>query len=111
MTSWTAVIEWNEDLSGRDGIDRFMVILQQDLGSLRADFTTGTVTVVVTEVAATLPQAMRRALERVEDVAGRRATLRGIGATEVYRHTISSTRPRRRIRARASATSRWDPPT
>ncbi len=102
MTSWTVEVRWREDLRGRDGIDRFMAILDQDLGSLHAELASGTVTAILTQGAGTLPQAMRVALDRAEVVAGRTVALRRIVATEVYSQTLTTAGPRRRARARAS---------
>ena len=47
MTSWTAEVEWHEDLRG-GGHHRLLAIRGQDWGSFHLDSATGTVTATVT---------------------------------------------------------------
>ena len=83
MTSWTAEIEWVEDL-GRGGDRRLLAIRGQDWGRVQVDFTTGKVIAIVTMEAPDLLRALDAVLLLVRGLAGRPVTVNRITATDAY---------------------------
>jgi hypothetical protein len=83
MTSWTAGVEWHEDLR-EDGHVRPMALEAQDWGTFRADSATGTMTAVVTIEAPNLLRALDAVLRLVGGHAGQDVTLNRIAATDEY---------------------------
>ena len=85
MTSWTAEVEWHEDL-GRDGDRRLLDIREQDWGSFQVDVTTGKVIAIVTMEAPDLLPALDAVLLLVKGLAERPVTVNRITATDAYVH-------------------------
>jgi hypothetical protein len=83
MTSWTAEVEWHEDL-GAGGHHRLLAIQRQDWGSFRWDSATGTMTAFVTMEAPDLSRALDAVLVLVRGLAGQQVTLNRITATDAY---------------------------
>lgn len=98
MTSWTAEVEWHEDLRG--GGHRLLVIQGQDWGSFHVDSATGTVTATVTMEAPELLVALNAVLLLVRGLAGQQVTVNRITTTDAYCH------PSALSRGRAGETSR-----
>jgi hypothetical protein len=85
MTSWTAELEWHEDL-GRGGDRGLLAIRGQDWGSFHVEPATGTVTATVTMEAPDLLGALDAVLLLVSDLTGQPVTVNRITATDVYFH-------------------------
>ena len=83
MTSWTAEVEWHEDLTG-GGHGRLLAIRGQDWGSFLVDSVTGTVTMTVTMEAPDLLRALDAVLLLVKALAGQPVTVNRITATDAY---------------------------
>ena len=83
MTSWTAEVEWREDLRG-GGHHRLLAIQGQDWGSFHVDSATGTVTATVTMEAPDLLLALDAVLLLVRGLAGQQVTVNRITATDAY---------------------------
>ena len=88
MTSWTAEVEWREDLGG-DGDVRLMTLQAQDWGRFELDPVTGTMTAVVTLDAPDLLRALDAVLRLVRGHAGQHVTLNRIAVTGDYRHNLA----------------------
>jgi hypothetical protein len=97
MTSWTAEVEWHEDLRGA-GHRRLAAIREHDWGSFHLDSATGTVTATGTMEAPDLLVALRAVLLLVRGLAGQPVTLNRITstdritATDAYAHDSRSSR-------------------
>jgi len=85
MSSWTAVVEWQQDLSG-GGHRRLLEIREQDWGSFHVDSVTGTVTATVTMKAPDLVSALDAVLLLVRDLTGEAVTVNRITDTDAYFH-------------------------
>ena len=83
MTSWTAEVEWHEDLRG-GGHRRLLAIQTQDWGRFQLDSATGTVTATVTMEAPDLLLALDAVLLLLRDLAGQQVTVNRITATDAY---------------------------
>ena len=83
MTSWTAEVEWHEDLR-EGGHDRLLTIQGQDWGSFHWDSATGTMTATVTMEAPDLLVALDAVLRLVRGLAGQQVTLNRITATDAF---------------------------
>ena len=91
MTSWTAEVEWHEDL-GRSGDRRLLAIRGQDWGSFQVDVTTGKVIAIVTMEAPDLLRALDAVLLLVRGLAGRPVTVNRITSTDAYVHQSALSR-------------------
>ena len=85
MSSWTAEVEWHEDLRG-GGHHRILEIREQDWGSFHVDSETGTVTATVTMEAPDLFLALDAVLLLVRGLAGQPVTVNRITDTDAYFH-------------------------
>ena len=85
MTSWTAEVEWREDLRG-GGHHRLLDIQGQDWGIFQVDSATGTVTGTVTMEAPDLFLALDAVLLLVRGLAGQPVMVNRITATDAYYH-------------------------
>ncbi len=103
MTSWTAEVEWHEDLRG-GGHRRLLAIQGQDWGSFHVDSATGTVTATVTMEAPDLLLALDAVLLLVRGLAGQQVTLNRITATDAYYESALSSGRAREISRRARRT-------
>ena len=83
MTSWTAEVEWHEDVR-RGGHHRLLAIPAQDWGRFQLDSATGTVTATVTMEAPDLLLALDAVLLLLRDLAGQQVTVNRITATDAY---------------------------
>ena len=83
MTSWTAEVEWHEDVRGR-GHRRLLAIRGQDWGSFYVDSVTGTVTATVTMDAPDLLLALDAVLLLVRGLAGQPVMVNRITATDAF---------------------------
>jgi len=84
MSSWTAEVDWHEDLDELGLVDAWVAALEQDHARVHLDFVTGTVTATVTVEAASLPLAYPLVLARVTRVIDREVSVRRIVATGRY---------------------------
>jgi hypothetical protein len=91
MTSWTADVEWHENLGG-GGHRRLLAIRGQDWGSFHVDSVTGTVTATVTMEAPDLLLALDAVLLLVGGLAGHHVTVSRITATDAYYHESARSR-------------------
>lgn len=85
MSSWTAEVEWHEDLRV-GGQRRVLEIRGQDWGSFHVDSVTGTVTATITMEAPDLFRALDAVLLRVRGLAGQPVTVNRITDTDRYYH-------------------------
>jgi hypothetical protein len=85
MTSWTAEVEWHEELT-TGGPSRLAAIHGPDWGNLRVDSVTGTVTASVTMDAPDLVVALDAVLLLVRGLAEHPVTVNRISATDAYHH-------------------------
>ena len=85
MTSWTAEVEWHEDLKvgGHHGL---VAVLGQDLGSVQSDYATGTMTATVTMEAPDLCHALDAVLLLVTGLTGHQVTVNRITASDACCH-------------------------
>jgi hypothetical protein len=83
LTSWTAELEWHEDLR-EGGHHRLLAIQAQDWGRFQLDSATGTMTATVTMEAPDLLLALDAVLLLVGGLAGQQVTVNRIAATNSY---------------------------
>ena len=83
MTSWTAEVEWHEDLRG-GGHHRLLAIPAQDSGRFQLDSATGTMTATVTVEAPDLLLGLDAVLLLVSGLARQQVTVNRITATDAY---------------------------
>ncbi len=83
MTSWTAEVEWHEDMR-RGGDNRPVALLEQGWGTVHEDPATGTITATVTTEAPDLVLALEAVLLLARDVAGQHVTVNRIASTDAY---------------------------
>jgi hypothetical protein len=91
MTSWTAEVEWREDLTG-GGHGRLLAIGGQNWGNCQVDPVTGTVTATVTMEAQDLVLALDAVLLLVRGLAEHDVMVNHITATDAYGHESALSR-------------------